>query len=973
MLNITFGWQDAYQTLTDGYKGFVTLTNPPEIQTQDIEFLFSTTQKIVDGYLLSDDLIDIFDLKSSTPSVYNQFPYSSNDGYDAYLYSSALVSSVRYRRQLASARTHFTLPVLGVPLDASIATLNSQNLDTTLDQFVPAEKNDIFETTLFFESGDYNYRFHVEYWDGYQVLTREVGNPYTLITKQDLSAVQFADILRVGSNSYSISSVKRLQAGDFAIELLSDFPLEQVDIPIWSIVRNQSTILSSIERIEVKNPTNSSIGQDAQGVLANLVIFDRADINFTYISSNAIKVSLIGTFNNFNADANILIEGLDPAEIYKIFDKETSTTYRNSYQDFHKFTVTPELPLIVDRVRFQTSTTDAYQRTRLLLDDTPVARSNYKAFKQDQNPHAYLNATDLYSSQSDGYVEWKFQNYPNNPNRAYRSSIGLLTRMDSFAGLSREHVDFEIFTLPDLPVFTSDYFLSADKQNLYRQDSSGFASVGNDVSFIYNKEIHLPAIKKPLKILNQGIVKNFIASKIITAGVETNSIYIDKPYLLQAGDKVLTTDGVTYLQATVLDILSTRDGLIQCDGPVHTQGLLVKDYFIEEDENNFYVKLEVPNFTIAYVGSIVDVQTTLTTTKIRLKNVLDLNPATWLGGKLTYPLLDGVGRIIDVGTETKQVGSQVIPIIFVVIDRVLESTSTYPTLGATIEVFNSSKIVTDYVFNKTSQTGICLNQSGLCDSFAQVTYEANILSYQIPNEMQKLDGYSLDQVNIDVSSTLANVALSEIDSFKINFFNGVDGQAPSSVQFSINGVSRQIPLSEADIIDGYAESLYNPMISSTGQIVEFVVTPEALFDGYDGYLSQRLDSARVTFSGQDTFYIGELRAVVKSTITDSRCRILLNNEELYLSALPTSSDTSNYNIVVDRGSVLVYFNGDLVLTRPILLLNPKVSFGASPKSLDDYLVVDFKRLMIDQYYTISPAKIQQIGRYIEIEGTIVSL
>ena len=975
---LTFGWQDGYLSLTDGYRGFTTLTNPPSIVSENIEFISVKTEKIVTEVLTDPELVEIFDITSYTPSVYNTFHYNDGydayDAYDSYTYSSALVAKVKYKRIDSSTKTHFTIPVKGIPLDASISLLNSENLDTSLDKFIPAETNGIFILKLFLEAGDYNYRFNVEYSDGYQNLERQVSNPFQFRTREDLSSVIFGDFLEFEGQSFKISSAKRLTTGNYIIEFVKEFPLSTLDILSWQITRSSQVILTSTFKIEVDNVSKASIGYDTEGVVANLIVETRREVEFVYASSNTTKVSIIGAFNSFDKKANYLIEQLDPSQIEKIFDENLLEDYENSYINFHKMTITPPFPLIVDRVRFVTNTpADGYQRARLLLDDSPISKSNYKARTQDGYLANYLSTTDLQVSSADGHVEWQFQVFPGNPNNKFKSSIGLSTRMDSLNQISRKHSKFEIFTLPDLPVLTSDYHLSADKTKIVRQDTSGFGSIGNNVTIRYSKVKTIPAFQALLNIKNEGLIANFIRSNIVIEGPQEFSVYVDRPYLFKVGDNVMTSDGISYLQSTIVEVLGQAGGLIVCDSLIHTQGVMVKDYKITSDQNNYYATLEAPKFTTAYIGTIVDVQVTGNTTKVRLKNVLLIDPSLWLGGRFTYPQLDTPSKIIETGSEILQIGPQIIQLIYVVIDQILAPTNIYPTLGVTIETYNSTETIVDYVFNKNSKEAYCLNKSSLCNNYAEVTYEANIVPYQVPNQMQQIDGYQGDQVTILTTSNISDISFSEIEGFRVNFFNGVDSLAPQFVNFTINDITKTVSLASALIVDGYLDSLYDPTYPNTGQIVEFNLDVKDLLDGYDGYESSRFNYMKIDFIGNPTYYIGEVQALTKSSLTDSKCRIVLNNKELFVSPMPSGNLTTKFIIQVDRGSLLVYFNGTLVLTRPILFINPKVSFGGTAKALDDYIEVDFNNTWIDQYYTISPAKIQQVGRYIEIEGTIVSL
>jgi len=964
---------DSYGALSDGYIGHIEIVTPSQDLIETFDFISTKIEKIEDFIQLESDTTNVFSTNSFTQSVYNQFIYDDDaysydeDGYDGYVYSSSLVKLVSYKRFDSEAQTNFAIPVSGKPLDSTTALLKSENFDDTRDQFIPAETNNTFTTSIFLEAGDYNFRYNVTNGTS----TRVVNNPFIFKTQQILSTVQTGDILVVGLKSHPIESCLQISTGEYIIEFVNIFPLSTQDIPTWQILRGQSTVIIGSEKITVDNPSLAVLGEDAQGIVGNLVINIRREVKFSYISSTATNVSVIGTFNNFDTSSNILVEQTDIAEISKIFDANLTTVYENSHLDFHKVTVIPRLPLIVDRVRFATDVSaDAYQRTRLLMDEKAVPISNYKSRKQDNTLSNYLSTVDIQSSVLDVYNEWKYVQIGNNLNRTLRKSVGLLTRFDSHSGLSREHLELSIFTIPELPQLTADFSYHRDSKRVYRNNRSDFAIAGNKAVVNYSRQqelIYPPTMIEYVK--EAGLINNFIQTNIITSDT-FNTAYVEKPYLFKVGDNIITYDGASQLRSTIVEIASDNSGLIICSGTIHGTGIMVKDYKIIETNTNFIAELEVPEFEIALTGLIFDFNPTLTQTTIKLENLFNIDVARLLDGRFTYPLLSKPAKIIESSEEQVLIDFVVRKLIVLVIDQ--ELAQTHPALGAIVEVYNSTKVAQDYIINKSDSSAICLNESELC--FAkdvEISYSATIPSYQAPSQMYcfNVDSF-LDVVRIRVEPTLS-LSLKEIEELSINFFNGVESEAPNSVTFTINDAySSTYPISSAQIVDGYNQVLFNPAFPATGQILKYKAPIEDFT--FDGYLAP-FTSLEISFAGEPRYCIGEMQALVDSTLVNSRCRIVLNDEELFLHPLAvTDVSFSRYQIHINRGSLLVYFNGVIVLDRPLLFVDPKVEFGASGKITGDYIVADFKNLSIDQYFTISPAKIQRIGRYIEIEGSVIS-
>lgn len=946
---------DAYSELTDGYDGFIKMIQPPLNVTESLNLIETLTTKFTEELPMFGT--DIFKVVSSTPSVYNQFVFS--DGYDGYLYSSALVKEINYKRSTSATKINFFIPVIGKPLDSTTAQLHSDNFNSQLDKFIPAETNNVFTGSLFSETGDYLFRVYVEREGD----SRIIGNPFQFVTKQDLSSVLPNDTLIVGSQSYKIASVVSLINGSYAIEFESSSPVSEEDIVLWSIKRGNVTLISATEEIKVLNPLGVILGEDASGLVANLIVNERKQINFTYFSSTATKVSIIGSFTLS------LVEQLDAVNIEKAFDGDLATKYTNAFPGFHKAAVSIEDPIIVDRVRFYTNVEeDAYQRVRLLLDDQPVAKSNYVVRDSFNNPVPYLSNIDVYADKNDGFIEWKYNQIANNKNTKRYHSIGIQTRFDTFKQAQREHVDVEVFTIPNAPLLITDYFAPLSGKTLYRNNKTGFASVGNDIRVEYGSPKYLAStLQEIYSVFEEGILDNFLQTKIVVQGPDANSVYVENPNLFKVGEQVISNDGFSSITSTIIDIPQDASGLIIFSSPVHTQGFLVKSYIVEKKLNNYEATLEVPKFTTAYVGLIKNIVPGVGVTTLVFEDLFNQDISNFVRAKLTYPLLVKPSKILNSWKSQEQSGPVIENLLNITIDQ--ELPYIHPELGAVVEVFNSTKRVVDYIIENDGYV-TCLNQSELClGKNVEINYGAVISPYQAPEQMLCLDGYSME---IIIEPSLFKLTLKEVNLVNINFFNGVESQAPTSLIFTINDAySITQTLTNSVAIEGYDLGFYDPSYPETGQILEFSAQISDIMP--DAYLDDLFTSLKISFSGQSKYCIGEIKAVADSTIVNSRCRVVLDEQELFLSDLPVSNSIfSHYEIQIDRGSLIIFFNQTCIIRRPLLFTDPKFQFGGGGKVLDDLVTANFKNIRIDQYFDKSPAKIQQVGRFIEIEGTVVS-
>lgn len=979
---------DGYEQLTDGYSGFVVKQPPATQLTETLDFMFTKTEVVGPELVLEEDTTGVFELISVAPGVYNTFNYNSG-----VVYSSALVGTVYYKRFVTERGQAFAIGVTGKPLDITLARVVSENLNPITDRYEFAETNDVFNAKVFLEAGDYNFRFQVTNNDG----TRFVGNPFQFTTKQNLSTVLKGDVLVVGSSEYLIESVAKLINDEYVFEFTDRFPETVVDILTWTIKRGLTTFIVSTAKIVIKNPLNATLGSDATGKLGNIIVNTRSEIEFTYISSSATGISVLGTFNRFDPRTNILAEGFDPNPIAAAFDLNLSTIYENATTNTHRVVVEPFLPMIVDRVRFYTGVASTEkQRTRLFLDSQPISNSTYRAYKEDDTVATYANTVDVLTSASDGFDEWRYVQVGLNTNRTFRNSIGLSTRFDSYSGHSRKHKEIQIFTLPTVPQIVADFVVPANNRSIQRSNKTAFAAPSNYVTVKYSREQQLDQVPIALNsVEDDGVINNFLRSTIVAPGETTTSIYVDKPYLFKENEAIVVYDNPTVARTTVITV-DLDTGRLDCTSAIPQQGIVVKDYAKAENDTSFLFNLEIPNFQVIFYGTIYDFGTTIQLgpdpnspiyqagageTVLVFENFLSADGSVLLGGKLTYPLLPRPAEIVETSIARVIIDSEIKEFIVVTIDQQL--LVTHDELGAIVESFNTTKVVTDYSFSKADGVGKLLNESLLSSGLSvDITYQHVPIEYQVPRQTYCFAASPSDIIEIRIEPTQYKLSLDELASLTVNFFNGVDAQAPSTVTFIVNDqYAASKTLAEASITDGYTEGLYDSNFPETGQIVKFsvpiseIVQLDSIIDGYeyvDGYGDQSLDSVSIKFTGQTNYCIGEIEALAESSLINSICRVTLNRQELFRSPLQVNSSFIRIQIQVEHGVVFVYFNGANVVRRPMVFQNPHFQFGATGKVFDDGIKAEFKNIFIDQFFTSSPAAINQTGRFIEIEGTVIS-
>jgi hypothetical protein len=353
-------------------------------------------------------------------------------------------------------------------------------------------------------------------------------------------------------------------------------------------------------------------------------------------------------------------------------------------------------------------------------------------------------------------------------------------------------------------------------------------------------------------------------------------------------------------------------------------------------------------------------------TTLQFNNYNYIDATSIIGARLTYPLIQQYGTILAARNYQQLIDNVVVNFLEVIVD--CEIVEYHPQVGVAIETFNQTQVITDYIINKNDNSIICVDNSGLSSGIVTIDYKTETVPYQSPVNMKHIQVDPIDQVKIEVIPTSNSVTLAELKQVTISFFNGVEGQAPEQIQIAINDYPPvDVQISEAISIDGYS-GLYDPLLPNTGQILLYQIPMQV------NNATEFLEKIQITFTGKADYYVGEIEARADVDIINSRCRVLLDNQQLYISNLKVEQGVTfdKYQIQVDNNLLKIYYNGNKVVVRPITLFSPTIQFGASGKVLDDPIDGSFKQIVVDQYFTESPSQIQQTGRFIEIEGSIIS-
>ena len=1074
---------DGYSILIDRNLGGLNNVIPPTTSTEIPNLIKNTSLTFDREIVLPSDLTKVLKITSTTSSVYNTFSYASSQQGNPY--SSAKYGKLQYVRLDGLQTTSFVAPIVNASLDTAAAKVVSENFNSKTGKYESAETNHIFSLTKFFESGDYLYRYQVTYLNGTNTQTRIVNNPYLFTTRLNIDFVLPGDQLVIDNSSYILESAVQAPTGEYILEFLETFPTSTSEILYWSIIRNNTTILSNTQpggSIVVSNYNNVSSASDTQGLAANLIITNRTNIDFIYASKTALSVQLIDSSGS--NEVNFFSQQFDPSQVEQMFDQDSSTAYQNSTPDFNKITVAPTYPLIIDRVRLGTGVqASSKQRTRLLLDETPVSKDLYAAhdaygnlakyssdnqitcsvkiisssllndsqkliitptpkqgkfqlsfnsnitnpisfnstaasIKQalEQLPNigvnnvqvvgeiasgflisfnntsgltqfpllqiknsslvgesTYSSNIDLYTSSQDGYVEWKYIESTNNFNTKTHTSISLVTRLEN-PQESRKHIELEIFSLPETPPLTPDYVYNLKSNTLVRKNKSKLTASSNSTNILYATKATLNYVPTQIQALESQDVFNSPLAANIIGSLDDYILFLDRPFLFKQNENVAIQSGATIIYASITNIATDGSGRVQFSTLVPSSGKITKTYQVREDNNFYNIVLEVPKYNTAFTGVISSFTTGPTSTVIEFRNYFGIDPTTLTNGRLFYPLLDEYANIIKTDSVEKSEGSNVYKYMVLTIDKPLYQIEA--TLGAFVETFNNTTFVTDYIISKLDGSISCLDQSGLCESNPTIKYDHQVSNYPTPTNMLLVEVTSTDLLKFNLANA-QKILLQDIDLFYVIFFNGVSGQAPESVTFTINDdYTKQVSLDKSLITDGYKEDLYSSSYPNTGQIIKFSITPEQLFNiiSLDGYSSMPVEKLSIQFSGQQNYYIAEIGASGKSVLKSSKCQVIINENIVAesLSKLPLN-EYGTYQIYLDQGSLLVYLNNDLVYEYPIILTNPIIKIGAAGKELNDLVQVDFKNLTIQQYFDSSPAPIHQVGRYVEIEGVVISL
>jgi hypothetical protein len=275
------------------------------------------------------------------------------------------------------------------------------------------------------------------------------------------------------------------------------------------------------------DPLNPNTVSIASGIYSGLTVESTRFVQFVF-HGPAKKMSVIGTFNNFNSSINSMEVGFDPSEILKI---HFGGHYCNNHPDWHMVEVVFEKPTPVMAIRFLTSVPfEQKQRVRILLDDAPITRdeweirctpeaaeepgvsecatySNLLATGASEECLSYFdNNTDTITASEDGWVEWHFlaNNPVNNREIKFYKKLSFMTRLENHSLFQRKHRGLELLAAEDFVAKVTDFLVSDNELPFRAQRRTQVCPEG--VWSISQLVLH-PGINMltPVQILGEGV------------------------------------------------------------------------------------------------------------------------------------------------------------------------------------------------------------------------------------------------------------------------------------------------------------------------------------------------------------------------------------------------------------------------------------------------------------------------------------
>ena len=290
--------------LTDGIFEQIDFTPIPSIVTQTITGLKQYAN--VNG-IFSDPKaygITAEAIPFRVRSLYN--PSQTPGDLREYIYYDIMRDAGFYRA---------TIPIVRERLDLFDSEVTSENWDSTIKKYVPADTNNIWSISVVLDPGVYRYNFNVD-----------------------------------GTEVYDVTNMKSYYLDG-----------NNLPVPIFSTGYGYGST-------SIPVPRNAPF-------FSEIEIFETQTVIFIY-QGVANKVSLVGTMNAYNPTKHILIQNTDRQIIRRIMDP--NFIYINGTSDYHKIEITLPFRTSISAIDFKTLVPFVmWQRVKIFLDDLPLSNKDW--------------------------------------------------------------------------------------------------------------------------------------------------------------------------------------------------------------------------------------------------------------------------------------------------------------------------------------------------------------------------------------------------------------------------------------------------------------------------------------------------------------------------------------------------------------------------------------------------------------------
>lgn len=406
-------------------------------------------------------------------------------------------------------------------------------------------------------------------------------------------------------------------------------------------------------------------------------------------------------------------------------------------------------------------------------------------------------------------------------------------------------------------------------------------------------------------------------------------------------------------------------------------------YTTIEEVDAFKAQILSPVYSASAFGRILEFAVDSNPAKLRISKaftLVDEDTATLDTGEV-YEITDTDGILYPISGASFDYPLLTVPAEVLSLEEeddayLITISEDIPRFDATFgyEMLFSKKreLVTDYRITKEGRVEF-LNESGLASGNVRVTYQAPQFITSGPSpEFKAIPATTGASVALTVEPTNNLILLSDLDRVCVRFFHSAEDPtytAPFVVEVTVN-----------DIFTATTSAFTVVNSNSRADIREFCITNAELFPlgsdpyGEDAYGPNNPVVERVVVafvSAADVTYTDEIQVIAESAVVSSKCRVLVNGDEVFMGSEPVESGRSDsYELRVQNGLVDVVCNDVCVYTEVVDLDGATASFGAGARIEGDRLDAAFSQFTTIQYLDTSPSAVALAGRYVAIEATL---